>query len=141
MLQHVRSLGNDTVYASDRLNSTPAYHVACVRAFFRPPERLRSPHNPNELLAYVEWFMDPRHTSNHYTQMLTVSRSQASSMWNSQRASVIPVVNIFRSCQLTPVFGQTCPLNWTYDNVLELAPRFFVNTYVDPHSFVLLRYM
>jgi hypothetical protein len=53
---------------------------------------------------------------------------------------MVPVTTIYRSCQLTPVYRQSCPLHWTSTNVLDEAPEFFINTYLDAHMFLLLRY-
>jgi hypothetical protein len=56
----------------------------------------------------------------------------------SRRVSTIHATDIFRSCQLTLTFGRVCPLEWTAENVLDRASQFFINTYLDLHSFIVL---
>jgi hypothetical protein len=70
--------------------------------------------------------------------MYSVQQSQSR---GSRRSSIIPVLSIFRSCHLSPCFTTTaCPLAWTTTTVWEVADRFFINSYLDLHTFLLFRY-
>lgn len=53
----------------------------------------------------------------------------------SRHASVIPVQNIKRSVMLFPKFGPVVDRSWTSDNVLEECETFYVNPFVDEHSY------
>lgn len=58
-----------------------------------------------------------------------------------QRASVIPVTWIVRSCHLSPNFGRQIPEAWSSSSVLDDARTFFLNPYLRHHDFYLLRYL
>ncbi|KZT21218.1 hypothetical protein NEOLEDRAFT_1073890, partial [Neolentinus lepideus HHB14362 ss-1] len=53
-------------------------------------------------------------------------------------ASVIPVSQIYQSVHLFPKFGPVVPQEWTSSSVLDDAPAFFVNLFLDHHNFVML---
>ncbi|KAH9941883.1 uncharacterized protein BXZ73DRAFT_41443 [Epithele typhae] len=113
--------------------------VAQVRVVFSlPPHSL--PHLfpgilPSTIplhLAYVEWFScssapDPDHG------LFKVVRSR--DPHGARIASVIPVEQIERSCQLFPDFGHTVNREWTSNNVLELCSTFYLNTFLDKHTY------
>jgi hypothetical protein len=111
------------------------YHVGRVRAFFRMPSHLAA--ELPDVYAYIEWFTDPTITSGTTCGMFSVARQL---LYGQHRVtSVIPVSDIFRSCHLLPIqrSGNECPAEWTSQNVLERAPRLFVNSYLDPHMYSL----
>jgi hypothetical protein len=58
-----------------------------------------------------------------------------------QRASVISVTQIARSCHLSPNFGRQIPETWSSGSVLDDARTFFLNPYLRHHDFYLLRYL
>ena len=58
-----------------------------------------------------------------------------------QRASVIPVTWIVRSCHLSPNFGRQISEAWSSSSVLDDARTFFLNPYLRHHDFYLLRYL
>ncbi|KAG0698877.1 hypothetical protein DFH29DRAFT_1016884 [Suillus ampliporus] len=99
--------------------------------FLFPPEN-----QPPKHLAYVEWFTpfpatpDPRHSMYKIRWFI---RS------GERVTSIIPVSNITCSVHLVPKFGAIAPRHWTSNNVLEECNTFFVNCYIDRHSFVTLR--
>ncbi|TFK53168.1 hypothetical protein OE88DRAFT_1626862 [Heliocybe sulcata] len=110
------------------------YRVAQVRLVFSLPSAaaaslFRRP--PPEHLAYVEWF-SPFTRPDQNSGMYKVSRSIRGGV---RLASVIPASQIMRSVHLLPKFGPVVPREWSSSTVLDSAPAFFVNPYLDRHSF------
>lgn len=48
---------------------------------------------------------------------------------------------VTRTCHLIPRFGSKIDRTWTMDNVLDIAPAFYLNPYLRHHDFFLLRYL
>ncbi|KZT18176.1 hypothetical protein NEOLEDRAFT_1103767 [Neolentinus lepideus HHB14362 ss-1] len=115
-----------------------AYRVAQVRVVFSLPPRaiaslFRVP--PPQHLAYVEWFSSFSPRPDPTSGMYKITRA----VRDGQRlASIIPVSQICRSVHLLPKFGPMVPRHWTSDSVLDDAPAFFVNPFLDRHTYVLL---
>lgn len=107
----------------------PPVRIARIRVVFRLPQHLSlSPHP----LAYVEWYthlgpIDPT------TQMYHVSRATRN---RQPHSAVICITQILRSCHLIPQFPRNLNDEWTHETSLDIATRFFVNTYVDLSTFV-----
>lgn len=107
--------------------------MAHVRVIFRLPEvyNLRTTHP----LAYVEW-MTPFRPPDALTGMYTVSRS---SRMHHAYAEIIEADCIVRNCHLLPKHGRVKEADWTAENVADLCRTFYVNSYIDYHSFCLFR--
>jgi len=111
--------------------------VGQIRVIFKIPERFISQTfgtnvKPPGALAYIEWFTRPRQKAPAH-KMYGVSRSMRSD--GSRDASVIEVDTIIRSCQLFPKFRGRVNRAWTSDNVLERCEHFFVNNWLDHHTY------
>ncbi|KAI5983672.1 hypothetical protein EDD15DRAFT_2178657 [Pisolithus albus] len=111
--------------------------VAQVRVIFTLPH-----HYPKALLvqnptplAYIEWFT-PFHAREPASDMYIVSRS---TRMHRRFAEIIPIERIVRSCHLIPDFGKERDSRWTAANVGLMCDRFFVNPYIDYHTFCLMK--
>ncbi|KAG1788962.1 uncharacterized protein HD556DRAFT_1244551, partial [Suillus plorans] len=54
-------------------------------------------------------------------------------------ASIVPVGDIVRSIHLIPKFGDSALREWTSETVLEDCNTFWVNSYIDRHTFSIFR--
>ncbi|EPQ50619.1 hypothetical protein GLOTRDRAFT_50393 [Gloeophyllum trabeum ATCC 11539] len=116
--------------------SLQGYRIAQVRLVFSVPPRgvaTLFKRCPPEHLAYVEWFSPFSSRPDRKSGMYKVTRS----IQNGERlASIIPVSQIERSIHLFPKWGPVAPREWSSSTVLDLAPAFFVNPFLDRHTFV-----
>ena len=107
--------------------------IGQVHMIFDPPgEYIMLARQP---LVYVEWFT-PFQARNFALGMYHVARSTRS---ERQRASVIPLDHIIRTCHLVPLWGRRMDRTWSPENVLRLCTRFYVNPYLRHSDFVLFR--
>ena len=88
---------------------------------------------PPRHLAYVEWFTDFTNQPDAIHGLYKIQREVQD---GTRLASIIPVKSIRRTVQLFPAFGPVVPREWTSSNVLDLSPSFYVDRYLDRHSFV-----
>ncbi|KAI0059399.1 hypothetical protein BV25DRAFT_1783583, partial [Artomyces pyxidatus] len=114
------------------------YRVAQVRVIFSLPIRARQAVFPDDVdaprhMAYVEWFSPFPDAAEDNHEMYRLTRT----LKDGRRvASVIPVANIRRSVHLFPKFGPVAPREWTSSSVLELCDTFYLNCFVDRHTYI-----
>ncbi|KAG5642676.1 hypothetical protein DXG03_002334 [Asterophora parasitica] len=114
------------------------YRVAQVHVVFTLTDRVISSlfsgtFQPPKHLAYVEWFTPFKNAPEPNHRMYKISRS----MLSGQRvASIISVCDIRRSVHLIPKCGPVIPPEWTSATSLELGSSFFVNPFLDRHSYL-----
>ncbi|KZT19755.1 hypothetical protein NEOLEDRAFT_1077268, partial [Neolentinus lepideus HHB14362 ss-1] len=113
------------------------YRVAQVHAVFTLPPRvvttLFPQRHPPKHLAYVEWFTPFARSPEPNSRLYKISRS----VRNGDRlASVIPVLQIRRSVHLYPKWGPSVPRQWSSSSVLDDATVFYVNPFLDRHSYM-----
>ncbi|KAH9027887.1 hypothetical protein EDB85DRAFT_2074707 [Lactarius pseudohatsudake] len=113
------------------------FHVAQIHVVFQLPRSalssifLSSRPAPPTDLAYVEWF-SPLSTPNETHGMYQISRSYRN---NRHLASIVPLVEVCRSIQLFPAFGQVVPQQWQGPTVLEECRTFYINSFLDQHLY------
>ncbi|KAH8100185.1 hypothetical protein BXZ70DRAFT_893418 [Cristinia sonorae] len=118
------------------------YRVAQVRAVFFLPTRVHkqlfptgSP--PSGALAYVEWFSTFPSRPHRDHKMYKISRSYTAEGY--RYATVIRISNIRRSVKLFPVFGPVASREWTSSTVHETCTHFYVDPFLDEHTYFTLR--
>lgn len=109
--------------------------VAQVRLIFRLPEEHGIYSQP---LAYVHWFKSLTATPVTDLGMFRVSLSSHN---RRQRASIIPITQILRTCHLIPGYGGGVDHTWTSESVLDQASFFYLNPYLRHHDFFMLRHL
>jgi hypothetical protein len=89
--------------------------------------------HPPKHLAYVEWFTPFKNAPEPNHRMYKISRSLSG---GERIASIIPVSDIRRSVHLIPKCGAVIPREWTSATVLDTSTYFFVNPFLDRHSYL-----
>ncbi|KAF8897000.1 hypothetical protein CPB85DRAFT_1377632 [Mucidula mucida] len=112
--------------------------VGRVRVVFSiPPRGLETlfPINmqPPEHLAYVEWFSTFAAHPEAASGMYRLKRQLAGD--GSPLVSVLPVSVIQSSVHLFPKWGQTVPVDWTNENILDRSSAFLLSNYKDQRTF------
>ncbi|KAG8708171.1 hypothetical protein FRC09_001400 [Ceratobasidium sp. 395] len=105
------------------------HHVAHLRMMFSLPSQF----GICEPLAYVEWYTEPSIGSGPGVELYRVSRK----FENGKRSSsVIRLTDIRRTCRLLPDFTDASAA--CTENMLTTCDAFFVDRYLDEHSFRIL---
>ncbi|KAG2124671.1 hypothetical protein DEU56DRAFT_963354 [Suillus clintonianus] len=125
----------------DRMTGAPGLkdlRVGQVRAIFAlPPTSILMLFSPTvqvpSHLAYIEWFtlFPPAPDRNHGFYKL----SWALARGGERLASIVPIANILCSTHLVPRFGAVAPREWTSGTVLDDCESFWLNLYLDRHTF------
>ncbi|KAG2080267.1 hypothetical protein BD769DRAFT_1634235 [Suillus cothurnatus] len=89
-----------------------------------PPTVSVPPH-----LAYIEWFTPFPSAPDRNNGLYKYDRV----------ASIMPVGDIVHSVHLIPKFGDTAPREWKSETVLEDCNMFWLNSYIDRHTFLIFR--
>ncbi|KZV66206.1 hypothetical protein PENSPDRAFT_689159 [Peniophora sp. CONT] len=85
-----------------------------------------------EHFAYVEWFSRTPANGHRWHGLKLVERSLIE---DERVVSVVPLDRIKRSVSLIPHFGPQLNPTWNADNVLEVCPEFYVNSYSDKRAY------
>jgi len=85
-----------------------------------------------DTLAYVEWYTKPKTSAEPHNNMYQIAKAPLCSD-NTVKGSILPLANIWQTCQLFPKFGLELPSDWTSDwtsdNVLDKCPTFLINNW------------
>ena len=106
--------------------------AARLKAIFVLPERLST---SQTRLVYVEWFR-PFREKDSDTGLHILMRSTHQGGTN---AEVIPLSRVMQSLHLVPRFGAEKPARWSKWNVFDECQKFFVNKWVNFHTYQLFR--
>ncbi|KAG1894947.1 uncharacterized protein F5891DRAFT_960765 [Suillus fuscotomentosus] len=118
------------------LTDSLGFSVGQVRVIFSlPPKSLQLLFPPTvnipPHLAYIEWFTPFPPALDRNNGLYKLSRLVV--------ASIVPVGDIVRSIHLIPKFGDSALREWTSETVLEDCNTFWVNSYIDRHTFSIFR--
>jgi hypothetical protein len=122
------------------LNWCADHYVGRIRLIFKLPPQygIATP------LAYIQRFNGPHQVANgplKRVNMYRVERSHYSAEYGHQyEEEVVPLSFIRRTCHLLPIFGEHTPVfddSETPDS-LELFDQFYLNSYLDLHTFQFL---
>lgn len=124
-----------TAEINQRTAGTPleGLRVAHVRVIFALAHHY--PLHTDQPLVYVEWFT-PFGRVDASSGLHVVSPS---SRMHRPYGEVITIDRIVRNCHLLPSFGKAVDSRWTVQTVTEECRSFYVNPYIDIHSFCMFR--
>jgi hypothetical protein len=110
--------------------------VAQIRLIFKLPDEFGPHPSP---LVYVHWFKPLRAP----VPNLNFYSTSFSSLNHRQRASIISVSDIIRTCHLIPQFGNSsaADLGWTAAKVHQEAKSFYLNPYLRHYDFYFMRFL
>ncbi|KAK7676578.1 hypothetical protein QCA50_020454 [Cerrena zonata] len=120
-----------------QFSGVQGFRVGRVRTVFTLSERICDQVLDDDVplpgyLAYIDWFTPFQRSPHRDHGMYRVTREYENGV---QYSSIIPVEQIVRSVMLFPQFGPVVDREWTSDNVLDLCDSFYVNPFVDEHSY------
>jgi len=87
------------------------------------------------VLAYVQWFSELKPHPEPDIKMYMVRRLRSH---GQPRGSVVRLDSILRPIQLIPKFGKTISPDMTSDNVLDVGEWYYVNSFWDKETYMLL---
>jgi hypothetical protein len=103
--------------------------VAEIQVIFMLPSYLGSFPHP---LVYLHWFT-PIHVWDNAVGMYRVGRSTRN---RKPHAAIVSIEHILESCHLLPRFGSApIPHSWLNSRVLDMAPEFYLNKYINFYHF------
>ena len=110
--------------------------MAQIRLIFKLPDEFGLHSSP---LVYVHWFKPlcaPIQNLGFYSVSFSLLNHR-------QRASVISVSDIVRTCHLIPQFGNSSAtdLGWTAATVHQEATAFYLNPYLRHYDFYFMRFL
>ncbi|KAG1748822.1 uncharacterized protein EDB91DRAFT_1235446 [Suillus paluster] len=86
-------------------------------------------------LAYIKWFTPFPSAPDRNNGLYKLSRLMQG---GDRVASIVPVGDIVHSIHLIPKFGDSAPREWIWsETVLEDCNTFWVNSYIDRHTFLI----
>ncbi|KAJ7595842.1 hypothetical protein C8J56DRAFT_1160182 [Mycena floridula] len=126
---------------TERQSSMDGMRVGHVRLIFSLPELDQVkmdrivPRNTTlpEHMAYVEWFSKFPSCPEPHLKLYKIKHELAAD--GGPLVSVLPVSLIRRSIHLYPKWGKAVPSDWTSENVLDMAPAFFVSQFKDRSTY------
>ncbi|KAJ7583436.1 hypothetical protein C8J56DRAFT_864056 [Mycena floridula] len=124
--------GDNICRFHDCLNVSLGLRAARVRAIFLLPRQFGEVSHP---LAYIEWYT-PFREPEKVTGLYNIQRSTRNSTPN---AVIVSIDRLARACHLMARCGRKIDHRWTSENVLDLAPSFYLNTYIHLDTFSVLR--
>ncbi|KAJ7156433.1 hypothetical protein C8R43DRAFT_1087288 [Mycena crocata] len=105
---------------SEVVDAKTGLSVGCIRVIFRLPECHGAYPDP---LAYIDWYKPLKAPATN-VGMHEVSLSTRA---HRQNSSIIPVMDILRSCHLIPIFSRSVDPSWSSDRVLDQCKKFYLN--------------
>ncbi|KAH6906003.1 hypothetical protein BKA70DRAFT_1498918 [Coprinopsis sp. MPI-PUGE-AT-0042] len=101
--------------------------IRCVFSFPAVAKNCFPDKAPPSHLAYVEWFTPfSKLSPGRHHRMYQVARLMDE---NGPRASIIPLTMVEASTHLIPKFGPIAPSEWKSSSVLDLAHKFYANSF------------
>lgn len=112
--------------------------VGQIRVVFSVPENavrhlFHGDIQPPQYLAYIEWFTPFTRSPEPNSKMYRVKRAAHSD--GRKLASIIPLSLVKQSVHLIPKWSHRVPNEWSSDNVLNLSPSFFLNSFKEHHTY------
>lgn len=83
-------------------------------------------------LAYIEWYTPFTRRDPSVNNLYYVSRSTRGRHAN---ATIVSIEDIYSPCHLIAKCGREIDRSWTSSNVLDRAPAFYVNPYINIATF------